>query len=149
LARFGVTLVLKYLPHMTRGPLLHLRVALLITTAVLLGVCTLEAAPKQKLVPTKRECDALANSICESLRKKNINEFINHIDFDALVDRALEGLPEGALRKPDRDSMRDSFKGGFSRGLQTRFRDVTAMDYVRFLGHNGEAQVLLRQIHSR
>jgi tetratricopeptide (TPR) repeat protein len=116
---------------------------LCLTLALLLGYLpafdSMGAAAKRQ--PTANECKDLGMSIAAAISAEDLNTFIGAFDFDAMISRALEGLPDAESMPAN---MRKGLRDGFAKSLRETASQVERATFIRFEGKTGETQILLR-----
>lgn len=94
-------------------------------------------------VPSEVQCKDLVTTLCHLMAAGNANAFIDAVDTDALIDRALVGVPGAeAVKSADRKVMSSEYLGSIRQVIGT-FKEF---EYVRFRLEKGEAQTLIRLV---
>lgn len=101
------------------------------------------AAAPGKRVPSEVETREFVQTLCHQLSTHDFNPFLNAIDANALIERALAGL-EGAQAVSEQD--RKALGAEYLGSLKPVLSSFANFEYTRYHVQKGEAQALVRLV---
>jgi len=125
---------------------LHTLVAVTLTllgTASFCGAQTSKPAAAAKGGLTEKDYREFAEKIEQAMADQETDVFVKSISADAMLDRALKGLPGTDTVK---EQFRTGFKSTFSKTMAASFASISDYKLLRITTTNGECHALFRAL---